>query len=72
MTNHRLLLMDVMSNHELLPEYEQIIIDEAHHLEDIAGEELGERLDYFAVHALLNRIGTIQDKGLLKKFIIHL
>ncbi|MEK1830230.1 hypothetical protein AAAC51_17385 [Priestia megaterium] len=40
-TNHRLLLMDVMSNHELLPEYEQIIIDEAHHLEDIAGEELG-------------------------------
>ncbi|MCJ7987021.1 hypothetical protein MUB16_28810 [Priestia sp. OVL9] len=41
MTNHRLLLMDVMSNHELLPEYEQIIIDEAHHLEDIAGEELG-------------------------------
>lgn len=66
-TNHRLLLMDVMSNHELLPDYEQIIIDEAHHLEDIAGEELGERLDYFAVHALLNRIGTIQDKGLLKK-----
>ncbi|TYR79935.1 ATP-dependent DNA helicase DinG [Priestia megaterium] len=66
-TNHRLLLMDVMSDHQLLPSYEQVIIDEAHHLDSIASEELGETLDYFSIHSLLNRIGSLQDKGLLAK-----
>ncbi|WP_110112366.1 ATP-dependent DNA helicase DinG [Bacillus sp. CGMCC 1.16541] len=64
-TNHRLLLMDVMNKQSLLPAYDCVIIDEAHHLEEIASEELGVQLDYFSIHTLLTRIGSLQTKGLL-------
>ncbi|MBM7703329.1 ATP-dependent DNA helicase DinG [Metabacillus iocasae] len=64
-TNHRLLLMDVLSNQSLLPHYDHVIIDEAHHFEEIASEELGVHLDYFSIHTLLTRIGSLQTKGLL-------
>ncbi|WP_237071906.1 ATP-dependent DNA helicase DinG [Priestia flexa] len=66
-TNHRLLLLDVVSKRNLLPSYEQVVIDEAHHFDTIASEELGGRLDYFSIHALLSRIGLLDDKGLLNK-----
>jgi len=39
--NHALLLSDVVSASKVLPEYGHLIVDEAHHLEDQATDQLG-------------------------------
>jgi Rad3-related DNA helicase/DNA polymerase III epsilon subunit-like protein len=39
--NHALLLSDLATGNKVLPEYRHVIIDEAHHLEDEATEQLG-------------------------------
>jgi predicted DnaQ family exonuclease/DinG family helicase len=39
--NHALLLSDVVSDSKVLPPYQFLIIDEAHHLEDQATDQLG-------------------------------
>ncbi|RAS72069.1 ATP-dependent DNA helicase DinG [Priestia endophytica] len=65
-TNHRLLLLDVMRKQKFLPQYDSVIIDEAHHLEEIASEQLGTQLDYFQIHHLLLKIGTNDTEGYLK------
>ncbi|MDO7905030.1 ATP-dependent DNA helicase DinG [Paenibacillus sp. JX-17] len=52
-TNHSKLFTDVKASHQLLPAYEQLVIDEAHHLEDVAGKHLGLHMKYFTfVHGL--------------------
>lgn len=40
-TNHSLLLSDLKTENRLLPAYGALIIDEAHHLEDVATKQLG-------------------------------
>src|SRR5690606_35021716 len=40
-TNHSKLFTDIQAGHQLLPGYERLVIDEAHHLEDVAGKHLG-------------------------------
>jgi len=39
--NHALLLSDVMAGSRVLPEYERLVVDEAHHLEDQATTQFG-------------------------------
>jgi len=39
--NHSLLLSDLMTNSKVIPEYEHLIVDEAHHLEAEATAQLG-------------------------------
>ena len=39
--NHALLLSDAVSASQVLPEYRHLIVDEAHHLEDQATDQLG-------------------------------
>lgn len=43
--NHALLLSDVKAENAVLPRYDHVIIDEAHHLEDVATDQLGWQLD---------------------------
>jgi len=54
--NHALLLSDMMIENRALPEYGHLIIDEAHHLEDRATEQLSVEVDQRWVYALLERI----------------
>ena len=42
--NHSLLFSDLLAEGRVLPEYQAVVIDEAHHLEDGAGQFLGRRL----------------------------
>lgn len=65
-TNHRLLFMDLMSTQSLLPAYDNVIMDEAHHIAGIAGEQFGVQIDYFQINSLLSRIGTLERDGLFK------
>ncbi len=55
--NHALLLSDIATENRVLPEYHHLIIDEAHHLEDVATAQLGYDADKPAVLALLDRLG---------------
>ncbi len=43
--NHALLLSDIKADGKVLPPYDHVIIDEAHHLEDVATDQLGWRID---------------------------
>ena len=59
--NHALLLTDVATSGGILPEYSHLIVDEAHHLETEATEQLGFTLSWADLHsslAALNQIGA--------------
>lgn len=66
-TNHAMLFADLAHEGKILGEYERIIVDESHHLEKVASEYLGYRLDYVSMHLHLNRLGTMQTDGVLKQ-----
>lgn len=57
-TNHSLVLADVRAENQLLPNYERIILDEAHHFEETATEQLGLQLDYLSCLQLINELGS--------------
>ena len=59
--NHALLLSDLVSRSRVLPEYDMLIVDEAHHLENEATQQLGWR---FGERELLNRLERILSPGL--------
>ncbi|MTH52138.1 ATP-dependent DNA helicase DinG [Bacillus mangrovi] len=63
--NHALLLNDAANGRQQLPDTEEILIDEAHHLERIAGDQWGVRLEYASIHAWLQRIGHLYSDNLL-------
>ncbi|GGH24154.1 ATP-dependent helicase DinG [Paenibacillus segetis] len=64
-TNHSKLFTDIQAGHQLLPSYERLVIDEAHHLEDVAGKHLGLQLKYFTVVHTLTRLYKDSKTGQL-------
>lgn len=56
--NHSLLLADVKTNHKSLPEYSDLVIDEAHHLYQAALKQLGFELSYEQMNQQLEKIKT--------------
>ncbi|HEY8477497.1 MAG TPA: helicase C-terminal domain-containing protein, partial [Chloroflexota bacterium] len=54
--NHALLLADLAADHEILPEHRCLVIDEAHHLEDVATEQFGFALSLRDLLGLLDRL----------------
>ncbi len=63
--NHALLLSDVARGGRSIPSYHEIIIDEAHNLEDEATQQFGFRADAADLTALLDRIGSRATEGVL-------
>lgn len=64
-TNHSKLFTDIQAGHQLLPSYDRLVIDEAHHLEDVAGKHLGLQLKYFTVIHTLTRLFKDSKTGQL-------
>ena len=56
--NHALLLADVATGNRVLPEYDYLIIDEAHHLEDASTDALSFRVSQFEVVRMLRELGS--------------
>lgn len=56
-TNHSLLFSDVIADHQVIPSYSTLIIDEAHHLEETATKQFGDKMDYLTLTQLLNDAG---------------
>lgn len=77
--NHHLLAADlavrgVQDNWQeaaVLPPYNRLVIDEAHHLEDIAGQHMGSRVTAIGVHRLFSRLER-NGKGLVPALMADL
>ena len=73
--NHALLLSDMMVDNRVLPEYHHLIVDEAHHLEARATEQLGFGLNRGQAFGLLGSISHAlpggQYRGLLSQIPHH-
>jgi len=54
--NHALLLHDARSGGNLLPDAEHVVVDEAHHLEDVASDAFGYKLETWRTRRDLERI----------------
>jgi len=66
--NHHFLFADMAlrkSGYNLLPDYKHLVLDEAHAVEDVAGEYLGMRVSRAQAHYLLRQLATPTGKGLL-------
>ncbi len=68
--NHHLLFSDIAARRTLgwtasavLPPYRHLVLDEAHHLEDVASEHLGERVTGFGLRLLLGRLRASARSG---------
>lgn len=80
--NHHLLMADLALRDELssytqnavLPPARRVIIDEAHHLEDVATNYFGSRLSYTAIERTFGRLRSLkhETKGVLPALILAL
>lgn len=69
--NHHLLLADLAlrdemgsySQNAVLPPAHRVIVDEAHHLEDVATSYFGSRLSYAAIERALSRLCSPRSEG---------
>ncbi len=66
-TNHNLLLTDLVSDYPILPPSGRIIMDEVHHFEKVAGKYFGNKFDYASTRFLLQQIGVREQKQLAYK-----
>lgn len=65
-TNHSLLFTDIIADNRLLPPYEHLIVDEAHHFEATASKHLGVQIHYFSLPKLLTRLVADKHQGALR------
>ncbi|SFL71577.1 ATP-dependent DNA helicase DinG [Salibacterium qingdaonense] len=69
-TNHALLFTDMKNERGLLPSHQHVVIDEAHHLDELASRHLGVEISYFHVNQALNRLGVLEDTGLFQRLFV--
>jgi DNA polymerase-3 subunit epsilon/ATP-dependent DNA helicase DinG len=73
--NHALLLSDVATASKVLPEYQHLIVDEAHHLEDQATDQLGYVMQLREVLGFLDDLSpattTERRAGVLGELPMH-
>ncbi|NLE45148.1 MAG: DEAD/DEAH box helicase [Chloroflexi bacterium] len=61
--NHALLLADIAVQNRALPEYNFLIVDEAHHLENATTNGLSFEVDRVTMHRQLQEAGLVQVDG---------
>lgn len=63
--NHALLLADIATGNRVIPEYQHLIVDEAHHLESAATQGLSFKITQSEIHRLLRDLANRGPAGLL-------
>lgn len=66
--NHSLLIADAQIENRVLPEYYQLVVDEAHQLEDAITHGLSIRLDQYGILNRLNELGS-PNSGIFGEFL---
>jgi ATP-dependent DNA helicase DinG len=59
--NHALLLADIAVDNRALPEYQYLVVDEAHHLEDATTQQLSFTVDRNTMQRMLAEIGKVGE-----------
>lgn len=68
-TNHALLCSDLFNDYRLLPDYQKVIVDEAHHFDETAGKYYGFKMDYASMQFALNQLGTSTQTSTINQLI---
>jgi len=68
-TNHAFLFHDLKRDEPVLPASERVIIDEAHHLPDVATEASSDSFSYYHNQKMIKKIGKLTDE---KSFVSQL
>jgi ATP-dependent DNA helicase DinG len=63
--NHAVLFADINAGNEILPPFRHLVLDEAHHVEDVATQSLGIRLENFDVMGALFHLFRTAGQGFL-------
>ena len=63
--NHAMLFADINTGNEILPAYRHLILDEAHHVEDVATNALGIKLENWDVFGALLHLFRSAGQGFL-------
>jgi ATP-dependent DNA helicase DinG len=71
-TNHSLLFTDIKAENRLLPSYKHLVIDEAHHFEEVASNHLGISIFYNSVANGLLWLLRDSRNGLLPQLRLRL
>jgi DNA polymerase-3 subunit epsilon/ATP-dependent DNA helicase DinG len=66
--NHALLLSDAVNDNQVIPDYQHLIIDEAHHLEEAATSSLSFRTDLLTLRQRLTDLGNAH-RGIFGEFL---
>ncbi|MFD3446080.1 ATP-dependent DNA helicase DinG [Microbacteriaceae bacterium 4G12] len=66
-TNHALLFQDITNEEPLLSSYKYVILDEAHHIEEVASHMLGDQFSCMYFQSVLSRFGTLETEDMLTK-----
>jgi ATP-dependent DNA helicase DinG len=67
-TNHSLLMVDLNAENSILPPFEYVIIDEAHHLEKTVGKSFNQSIDYLSLRMLLSQFGSTDQRQTFFEF----
>lgn len=67
-TNHAMVLIDIEKEGELLPETPYIIVDEAHNFRKVLSQNGKQKIEFYTIKYLLNRLGNLDYTSLLLKF----
>lgn len=68
-TNHAMVFTDMRAEGRLLPSYDRLVVDEAHHLEDVASHHLGQRTGYLSLLQPLTRLWKDSRNGQLPRLM---
>ena len=68
--NHALLIADLVAGRALIPDYDVLIVDEAHHLEEVATKQLGFEISQAGIDEGLQLLGG--DRGLVGAAVMAL
>jgi len=70
-TNHAMLLTDLMMNNSILPEYAHLVIDEAHNFNKEMFDQLALRFSHFDFLHQLQRL-VVRDRRSKRGYLMHL
>ncbi|SDH41976.1 ATP-dependent DNA helicase DinG [Alteribacillus bidgolensis] len=70
-TNHALLFSDLSKDSGFLPSYKNVIVDEAHHLEDLAAKNLGLEVNYLDLTQIFHKLGLMDKTGYFQRLMVY-
>ena len=70
-TNHSLLLKDIIRDNKILPQYDYLIIDEAHNLEDEALKQFSSEVNFRYLKKILNQLAKGKNNNSLYQLLYY-